>query len=174
MTSGNNSVPVSDFESALGMLPPGSQVSVVAKGTVGNKSVHTLSRIIRENCVFVALDLSNVTEFSRVFDSPFKANPNLIGMIFPGNLVAINPKAFADCENLESVVIPETVKKIGTQAFSGCTKLTSLEFTDPNGWYSTSESGERQEINNLSKSDDNPFRFTLPSSPYRNLEIQKD
>lgn len=173
LTSGNTTVQVSDFESALEMLPPGSQVSVVAKGTVGNKSVHNIARIIREGCVLVALDLSAVSEFSRVFDSPFRANPNLIGIIFPNNLASINEQAFAECKNLESVVIPATVKKIGKQAFSGCEKLSNMEFSDPEGWFAEKEGGENESIANLSKSDDNPYRFTLPSSPYRNCTVQK-
>lgn len=174
MMSGVNSVQLSNFESALGMLPPGSEVSVVAKGTVANKSVHNISRIIRNSCVMVALDLSAVHEFSRVFDSPFCGNPNLSAIIFPSNLVAINPRAFADCVNLESVVIPATVKKIGIQAFSGCEKLTNMEFGDTKGWFATSENGSKEAVQNLQKSDDNPFRFTLPSSPYRNCELIKE
>ncbi len=174
MMSGNNSVQVSDFESALAMLPPGSEVCVVAKGTVGNKSVHNLSRIIREGCILVSLDLSAVHEFSRVIDSPFRANKNLSAIVFPGNLVAINSLAFEDCTNLESVVIPATVKKIGALAFSGCEKLTNMEFSDANGWFAARESGEKEPVNNLHKSDDNPFRFTLPSSPYRTCELVKE
>ena len=45
MSNGSNSVQCSDFESALGMLPPGSEVSVIANGTVGNKTVHRLARV---------------------------------------------------------------------------------------------------------------------------------
>ena len=174
MTSGNNSVQVSDFESALAMLPPGSEVSVVAKGTVGNKSVHNLSRIIREGCVLVSLDLSSVQEFSRVIDSPFRANKNLSAIIFPSNLVSINSQAFEDCSNLESVVIPSTVKKIGALSFSGCEKLSNMEFADTNGWFAANKNGEKEPVQNLHKSDDNPFRFTLPSSPYRNCELIKE
>lgn len=173
MTNGNNSVQVSDFESALALLPPGSDVSVVAKGTVGNKSVHTLARIIREGSARVSLDLSAVTELSRVFDSPFRGNPNLVGMVFPCNLASINPEAFADCENLEHVSIPATVQKIGIRAFSGCGKLAHLEFGDPSGWECLKESGEVEPIAYLEKTDDNPFRFTLPSSPFRNCVLQK-
>ena len=163
MMSGVNSVQLSNFESALGMLPPGSEVSVVAKGTVANKSVHNISRIIRNSCVMVALDLSVVHEFSRVFDSPFCGNPNLSAIIFPSNLVAINPRAFADCVNLESVVVGH-----------GKFKEWKQEFGDTKGWFATSENGTKEAVQNLQKSDDNPFRFTLPSSPYRNCELIKE
>lgn len=173
VTNGNNSVQVSDFESALGMLPPGSDVCVIAKGTVGNRGVHNLSRIIREGCVRVSLDLSAVTEAARVFDSPFQGNQNLVSMKFPQNLLALNPVAFADCKNLESVNIPATVQKIGAQAFSGCENLSFLEFADPNGWESVDSLGSCEPVSYLEKSEDNPFRFTLPSSPLRNCVLQK-
>ena len=172
LTSGNTSVQMSDFESTLAMLPPGSEVSVVAKGTVGNNSVHNLARIIREGCVFVALDLSSVQEFSRVIDSPFRANPNLVGIIFPNNLLSINEQAFADCKNLEFVEVPASVKKIGKEAFFGCEKLSKMEFKEPEGWF-VEKDGENQPIENLHKSEDNPYRFTLPSSPYRSCIVYK-
>ena len=173
MMSGQNSVPMPDFESALGTLPAGSLVSVVAKGTVGNRSVHNIARIIRESCTLVALDLSAVSEFSHVFDSPFRGNPNLSAIIFPGNLLSISDSAFEDCKLLESVVIPKTVRRIGVKAFAGCDKLTSLEFADSEGWYAEKE-GSKEEIKNLSKKEDNPYLFTLPSSPYRNCLVTKD
>lgn len=173
MTNGDNSVQVSDFERALHMLPPGSEVSVVANGTVGNITVHNIARVIRESGIFVSLDLSSVQELSRVFDSPFKDNPNLISMNFPNNLLSINPQAFAGCKNLEHVSIPATVQKIGTQAFAGCEKLAVLEFSDPSGWHIEKEGGVLEEISNLTNAEDNPYRFTLPSSPYRNCVLCK-
>ena len=172
MISGQTSVQMSDFESTLGMLPPGSYVSVVAKGTVGNRTVHNISRIIRENCVFVFLDLSSVKELSRVFASPFRENQNLVGITFPKNLLSLGEAAFENCRNLESVTIPKSVKKIGKRAFSGCEKLTLLEFEDAEGWF-VEKDGENQPIENLHQSEDNPYRFTLPSSPLRNYEIEK-
>ena len=173
MTNGSASVQVSDFESALNMLLPGSEVIVIARGTVGNKTVHNLARIIREGCVLVSLDLSEVTELSRVFDSPFRGNPNLVSMIFPKNLASINPQAFADCKNLESVSIPATVQKIGAQAFSGCEKLSKMEFADTGGWLAVHDESKSEAVSNLKNPDDNPYRFTLPSSPYRNCVLQK-
>lgn len=173
LTNGSNSVQVPNFETALHMLPPGSEVSVVANGSIGNLLVHNISKIIKESGVFVALDLSGATELSRVFDSPFRDNHNLISINFPGNLASINPCAFSGCKNLEHVSIPDTVKKIGAQAFSGCEKLVVLEFSDSRGWSLLKEDGTTEPVNNLSNAEDNPFRFTLPSSPYRNCILQK-
>ena len=172
MMNGSNSVQVSKFENALEMLPPESFVSVTATGTVGNNEVHNLSRIIREGKVFVDLDLSKVKELSRVFDSPFQGNCNLVSISFPKNIASINPAAFANCKNLESVIIPKTVKKIGIQAFSGCEKLTKLKFEKIEGWFYEKD-GNKVEISNLGNEEDNPYRFTLPSSPYRNCELLK-
>lgn len=172
MTNGFNSVQVSDFESALNMLPPGSEVQVIANGTVGNKTVHNLARIIRENCVFVALDLSAVTELSRVFDSPFEGNKNLRSMIFPKNLLSINPRAFAGCENLVSVSIPETVERIGEQAFANCTNLRTLEFKSPEGW--CIKKGECiTEIPDFSDNNLNPAEFIAQGKSYFNATVCK-
>ncbi|MBQ4378467.1 MAG: leucine-rich repeat protein [Treponema sp.] len=173
VSSGKNSVEISDFETALSMLPPGSEVSVTARGTVGNKTVHKLSEIIRESPVRVHLDLSEVQELSRVYDTPFKGNHNLIGIVFPGNLISINEQAFAECKNLEKVSIPATVQKIGKQAFSGCEKMNFLEFKNTEDWFLIKDDNDSVRIANLEKAEDNPYRFTLPSSPYRNFEIRK-
>jgi hypothetical protein len=136
-------------------------------------SIHNISKVIRESGVFVALDLSGTTELSKVFDSPFKDNPNIISINFPGNLSSINSQAFAGCKNLEHVSIPATVQKIGSQAFSGCEKLVVLEFTDPHNWNIEKENGALEGISNLTNAEDNPYRFTLPSSPYRNCVLKK-
>ena len=173
MTNGSNSVQVSDFESALNMLPPGSEVYVIANGTVGNKIVHRLARAIREACVFVSLDLSSVKELSHVSNSPFKGNLNLVSISFPNNLDSISAQGFADCKNLESVTLPATVQKIGVQAFSGCEKLNSMEFEDTDGWVAVRENGNEEIISGLEKTEDNPYRFTLQSSPFRNCMLRK-
>lgn len=173
VTNGDNTVQVSDFETALHMLPQGSEVSVVANGTVGNISMHNISRIIRESGVLVSLDLSAVKELNKVYDSPFKDNQNLISINFPDNIVSINHQAFAGCKNLEHVSIPASVKKIGARAFDGCEKLVVLEFSDPCGWFVKKENDEYIPVSNVGNAEDNPYRFTLPSSPYRNVELQK-
>ena len=174
LSTGNKSIEVSKFESALSMLPPGSEVEVIAEGTVGNETVHNLSKIIREGSVFVNLNLSSVDELSRVLNCPFQNNQNLTGIIFPRNLISINEKAFFNCKNLEKVSIPATVNQIGKQTFSGCEKMTLLEFTDSQNWSCIKDSGEIIKITNLENSEDNPYRFTLTSSPYRNCLLKKD
>lgn len=172
--NGNNTVTVSNLESALHMLPAGSEVDVVAKGTVGNTIVHKISRAIREGEIFVSLDLSGATELSKVFDSPFRDNFNLIGLRFPSNLSSISYMALAGCKNLKHVSIPATVQEIGEKAFSGCEKLVHLEFADPDGWQIEKDGGEVEAITNLTNAEDNPYRFTLPSSPYRKCSLQKN
>ena len=173
MTNGDNYLPVSDFKTALHMLPAGSEVSVVANGRAGNLLAHYIAGIIRDSGVLVSLDLSSVEEFNHIYDSPFKDNPNLISISFPENLSSINSGAFSGCKNLEHVSSPGSVKKIGARAFEGCEKLVVLEFSDPNGWAAVREDGDVEPINNLRNAEDNPFRFTLPSSPYRKLTLQK-
>ncbi|MBQ7159171.1 MAG: leucine-rich repeat protein [Treponema sp.] len=168
LTNGNTSVEVSDFESALHMLPPGSEVAVVAQGTVGNTTVHNLSRIIRESNVLVTLDLSSVTELSRVFDSPFQGNKQLLAMHFPCNLLSINTRAFAGCTSLASVIIPATVIKIGVQAFAGCTQLHHLEFKRPSGWKCGGSPVEAFE-----SPFENPSRFVFDDSSYFDMELNK-
>lgn len=171
--NGNNTVQVANLESALHMLPAGSEVDVVAKGTVGNAIVHKISRAIREGEIFVSLDLSGVTELSKVFDCPFRDNFNLIGLNFPCNLASISYMALAGCKNLKHVSIPAAVQQIGEQAFSGCEKLVRLEFADPHGWQIKKDGGELESVTNLTNAEDNPYRFTLPSSPYRKCALQK-
>jgi len=168
LTNGNTTVEVSDFENALNLLPPGSEVEVVAKGTVGNGTVHNLNRIIRESSVLVTLNLSAVTELSRVVESPFQNNERLLAIHFPCNLVAINPRAFAGCTVLSSVIVPATVKKIGAGAFAGCMNLSHLEFKDPAGWKCNGEP-----IDDFSIPAENPSRFISEESPYYSLEVYK-
>ena len=170
MKNGKKSVPVNDFEKSLRMLPPQTEVTVIATGTVGNTAVHNISRIIRESSARVFLDLSEVKELSRVSEAPFRGNENLVSMIFPGNLASINSCAFENCKNLERVVIPKTVRKIGEQAFSGCEKLSYLEFEDSSGWNAPNT---KLENINLSNPEDNPYRFSLFSSPYRLCTLEK-
>ena len=174
MKNGDSSVQVADFESALHMLPPGSEVCVVARGTVGDMIIQNISRIIRESGIFIELDLSEVKELSRVLNSPFKGNVNLTSIKFPCNLASLNESAFAGCKNLRSVVVPASVKKIGSSVFYGCENLTYLEFQKMDGWSAIYENCERILVTNLEDPEDNPFRFSLPSSPYRNCVLQRD
>ncbi|QSI03157.1 leucine-rich repeat domain-containing protein [Treponema ruminis] len=173
VTNGDNTVQVADFETALHMLPHKSEVNVIANGTVGNMAIHNIARIIRDSGVLVSLDLSSVRELNKVYDSPFKDNQNLISINFPQNITSINNQAFAGCKNLEHISIPASVQKIGAKAFDGCEKLVVLEFTDPSGWYFKKENGDIVPVSNVNNAEDNPYRFTLPSSPYRNFELQK-
>ena len=166
LTNGMNTVEVSDFETALELLPPGSDVVVEATGTVGNTTVHNLSRLIGESNVLVSLDLSTVTELSRVYDSPFQGNRQLLSIHFPCNLLSINPRAFSDCTALSSVIIPATVEKIGAEAFSGCTALHHLEFKEPNGWYYEDDAKGKVAVSDFAHPAENPEKFTHPQSAY--------
>lgn len=168
LTNGNTTVEVSDFENALRMLPPGSEVAVVAQGTVGNKTVHNISRIIRESNVFVTLDLSAVTEFSRVVKSPFQNNGQLLAIHFPNNLLSINPRAFAGCTALSSVIIPSTVTCIGAQAFAGCLQLHHLEFKNPSGWKC-----EGKAVEDLTSPFENPSKFIFEESSFYSSGLTK-
>ncbi len=168
LTNGNTAVEVSDFENALHMLPPGSEVAVVAQGTVGNTTVHNISRIIRESNVFVTLDLSAVTELSRVFESSFQENPQLLAMHFPSNLLSINPHAFAGCSALSSVIIPASVMQIGAQAFGGCLQLHHLEFKNPIGW-----KHDGKAVEELVSPFENPAKFVFEDSPFFNCELTR-
>ena len=173
MTNGHTSITLPTFESALGMLPPGSRVHVVARGSVGDKTVHRLSRIIRESCVYVSLDLSEATEFSRVTNSPFEGNKNLLVIRFPGNLSAINARAFADCTALELVSIPATCRQIGEEAFLGCCRLNSLIFVNPEGWLCDSASDKKLIIPSLEDPGSNPENFVLEDGAYAHCRLIK-
>ncbi len=174
VVNGNSTVQVSNLEAALKMVPDGSKVNVVVNGSVSNQNVYNIARAISEGNVFVVLDLSSVTELPGILGSPFNGNLNLVGLDFPMNTVSINSQWVADCKNLETVTIPASVKKIGAQAFSGCEKLSSLKFADPAGWFALKDGNAAEEIKGLEKTDDNPYRFTLFSSPFRNCVLQKN
>ena len=168
MTNGNTMVEVSDFANAIHLLPPGSEVAVVATGTVGNTTVHNLSRIIRESDVFVTLDLSSVTELSHVVESPFQDNTRLRAIHFPCNLLSINSRAFAGCTALSSVIIPATVTKIGAEAFSGCENLHHLEFKNPSGWKCNGTL-----LDDLDSPFENPAKFVCEGGNYWGTELTK-
>ncbi len=168
LTNGSETIEVSDFETSLKLLPPGSEVQVIARGTVGDNTVHNISRIIGESALFVFLDLSEVTECSRVLNSPFEGNKQLASINFPGNLVAINSRAFADCTALESVCIPKTCRQIGEQAFAGCKKLKQIEFKDSTGW----RVGENP-IDDLADAARNPEKFTVSKGSYYSKLLEK-
>lgn len=48
----------------------------------------------------------------------------------PDGAVAIDEKAFADCESLTSIHIPDSVTEIGERAFYECENLTSVNIPD--------------------------------------------
>lgn len=161
MTNGHSSIEIASLESALGMLPPGSRVQVVARGTVGNKTVHRISRIIRESCVLVVLDMTDVTECSRVFESPFQRNDKLLSIRFPGNLVSISPHAFTACTALEAVYIPASCALVGAGAFVGCSRLHHLEFAETGNWYYDTASGATVPLEDLRDATENAKRISF-------------
>jgi hypothetical protein len=169
LTNGTDTIEVSDFATALKLLPPGSEVMVIARGTVGNNTVHNISRIINESSLFVFLDLSEVTECSHVENSPFEGNTHLSSISFPNNLISINPRAFAGCTALESVYIPSKCIKIGEQAFAGCKKLKHLEFSDCTGWHLNGVP-----VDDLGAPSKNPEKFTIPKGSYYSKMIEKN
>lgn len=168
LTNGANVVDVSDFRIALGLLPPGSEVVVVANGTVGGKTVHRISDAVRDSRVFVALDLSAVTECSRVSGSPFAGNRQLVSIRFPGNLAVISRGAFAGCTALASVSIPASCREIGAEAFSGCTVLQHLGFDDPDGWQCGGVP-----VTDLARPAENPPKFVRAGGAYHSAMLTK-
>lgn len=168
LTNGANVVDVSDFRIALGLLPPGSEVVVVANGTVGGKTVHRISDAVRDSRVFVALDLSAVTECSRVSGSPFAGNRQLVSIRFPGNLAVISRGAFAGCTALASVSIPASCREIGAEAFSGCAALQHLGFDDPDGWQCGGVP-----VTDLARAAENPPKFVRAGGAYHSAVLTK-
>lgn len=168
LTNGANVIDVSDFRIALGLLPPGSEVVVVADGTVGGKTVHRISDAVRDSRVFVALDLSAVTECSRVSGSPFAGNRQLVSIRFPGNLAAISRGAFAGCTALASVSIPAACREIGAEAFSGCAALQHLGFDDPDGWRCGGVP-----VTDLARGAENPPKFVRAGGAYHSAVLTK-
>ena len=173
VNNGHSSIQVSNFATALSMLPFGSRVQVVARGTVGNKTVHKLNNIIRNGNVLVDLDLSDVTECSRVQNSPFEGNSNLLVMRFPKNLIAINPRAFAGCTALEAISVPATCMTIGAEAFLGCNKLVSLAFANTDGWLYDAPDGSAQSVVNLHDAAENPALFIDARGAYASCKLYK-
>lgn len=168
LTNGANVMEVSDFRVALGLLPPGSEVVVVAEGTVGGKTVHRISDAVRESRVFVSLDLSAVTECSRVSGSPFAGNRQLVSIRFPGNLAVISRGAFAGCTALASVSIPVACCEIGAEAFSGCAALRQLAFEEPDGWRCGGVS-----VTDLARAAENPPKFVRAGGAYHSVVLTK-
>lgn len=168
LTNGANVIDVSDFRIALGLLPPGSEVVVVANGTVGGKTVHRISDAVRESRVLVSLDLSAVTECSRVSGSPFAGNRQLASIRFPDNLAVISRGAFAGCSALASVSIPAACREVGAAAFSGCAALRQLEFDDPDGWQCGGVS-----VTDLARAAENPPKFISAGGAYHSVVLTK-
>ena len=52
---------------------------------------------------------------------------NLVSVIIPDTVTAIDRDAFYNCQALETLVIPGSVKIIGNGAFGGCSSLKNLE-----------------------------------------------
>ena len=67
-------------------------------------------------------------------DEAFSGCSSLTSVVIPESVTAIGDSAFSSCSNLTSVVIGENVSTIGSRAFYGCSKLTSVEFKNPEGW----------------------------------------
>ncbi len=168
LTNGANVIDVSDFRVALGLLPPGSEVVVVANGTVGGKTVQRISDAVRESRVLVSLDLSAVTECSRVSGSPFVGNRQLASIRFPGNLAVIGRGAFAGCTALASVSIPAACRELGAEAFSGCAALRQLAFEEPDGWRCGGVS-----VTDLARAAENPPKFVSAGGAYHSVVLTK-
>ena len=168
LSNGVSVLYASDFPTALRLLPPGSEVAVVASGTVGDKTVRRISDAIRECSALVSLDLSAVTECSHVSGTPFAGNRQLAAIHFPGNLASISPGAFMDCTSLMSVTIPGSVQEIGMTAFSGCTRLYHLAFDDPAGWQCAGA-----DVTDLAYPAENPLKFVRADGAYHSAVLTK-
>ncbi len=171
--NGRSTIKMGSLDIVLGLLPSNSEVQVIAFGTVNNETVHKLSNTIRNSHVFVTIDLSHATELSRVSNTPFAKNQRLRAIIFPCNLVYINPGALEDCTALEEVNIPQTVLKIGINAFAGCTNLKSIYFEDVQNWLSVDNLKQENEIQDLSNPIKNPSKFTSTNSEYYGCLLYK-
>ena len=166
--NGTSFMEVIGLDFALGLLPQESEVQVIATGTVGNDTVHLLSRIIKESHVFVSLNLSAAQELTRVYDSPFKGNERLRAIHFPSNLVSINDYALADCNSLVCTCVPATVRQIGDHAFYRCHLLSTLRFADPAGWFCNDVPAD-----DLGNPVDNPAKFTMQGGKYCDCALYK-
>ena len=173
ITIGNRAIKALNLPAALHMLPSESEIHIIARGSVGEATVHAIARNISEYPLFVFLDLSEVVEFERVRNSPFEGNKRLRSIKFPKNLLSINPRAFADCTNLFFVSIPETVVQIGEKAFLGCENLTELEFKNPNEWFCLRKGKDAESVLNLDNSKTTPQFFTKKTGKYWNQILFK-
>ena len=71
----------------------------------------------------VDINLSAITNTSGV---NFNTKSNLLKIVLPNNLKAIEQTAFFGCCSLTSITIPNSVTSIGEDAFFHCTSLTSV------------------------------------------------
>ena len=173
LTNGYSSMEVRSFEAALSMLPAGSRVQVVAKGTVGNKVVHRLSGIIRRCNMLVSLDLAGVTECLRVYDNPFEGNTNLLYLRFPNNIVSLAPHELAHCTALEAVSIPATCVFIGAEAFKGCERLSRIEFADAANWYYEAANGDVLPVQGLNDASEASLLFSHRNAKFATCTLFK-
>ena len=67
-------------------------------------------------------------------DKAFSGCSNLTSVVIGENVTSIGEFAFYYCSRLTSIIIPEKVAAIGGYAFNDCSKLTSVEFKNPEGW----------------------------------------
>ncbi|MEQ8176043.1 MAG: leucine-rich repeat protein, partial [Syntrophomonadaceae bacterium] len=78
--------------------------------------------------VFYEKEMKSVTVPAGVTTIPaFEfAGSSVQSVVFNGNLLHIDARAFALCKSLSSITIPNTVTDIGDYAFAECTNLTTI------------------------------------------------
>ena len=112
--------------------------------------LQSIASAIRDGERKITLDLSDMSEVTKIDESAFENCSNLEGIVLPqgiteivgraflGTSIAlidipdgvttIGANAFAGCENLESVVLPASLTTIGTDAFAVCSNLKTIYF----------------------------------------------
>jgi len=123
------------------------------------------TKFIASGAFYECKSLRNVTlpdGLLSVGNSAFFGCVLLEGITLPEGLTYIGSQAFHSCAALPSITIPDSVTHLGDRAFhsckalreatvgagvtefqgylfDNCPKLTSVTFSDPEGWYSTSD-----------------------------------
>ena len=112
--------------------------------------LQSIASAIRDGERKITLDLSDMSEVTKIDESAFENCSNLEGIVLPQGITQIGSSAFrgtsialidipdgvetiaADafngCGNLESVVLPASLTTIGTDAFADCSNLKTIYF----------------------------------------------
>ncbi len=133
ISDGNgNSYTVTDFPSALTVLPPTlDEIEDSAFFKCSSLTEITIPEGVTKigtNAFYGCSQLTSITIPSTIknMDTAFPSNPKLSQVTLTNGIYRISSSAFKDCTGLTEIKIPTSVYEICSDAFNGCTGLTSV------------------------------------------------